>query len=301
MERRFTVALSSALVLHGVLVGVSAWWVSGTPLECPPRATGPEIEVTLLAQDRASTPRAPAEAAAAPASIAGPSHPRAEPVGATHTALPSEEPELLAGDATVVQPGAAESSVVSVDGQGDAAPSGAPGQAARRPIDLGLDGSIVARELRGTHAPPAVRRTGPSFDGWSESILRGAAHNAAPREGSALLILEWDAQGRLASVRSSAESSNADGWRKLAESLKSKLAQRPPAGAGRLRLVYLVKSEVVKPGARSKLPQSENVSTELLKDEYLPPGSALMFGVKADTSPGAHRVVSVTLANSQLL
>ena len=65
--------------------------------------------------------------------------------------------------------------------------------------------------------------------------------------------------------------------------------------------MYLVKSEIVKPGEKSKLPVSDNVSALELRDDYLPPASALMFGVKADTSPAAQRVVSVTLANGQVL
>ena len=87
----------------------------------------------------------------------------------------------------------------------------------------------------------------------------------------------------------------------MAAKLEQQLAQRPLASSKALRLVYLVKSEIVKPGERSKLPMSENVSALQLQDEYLPPASALMLGVKADTSPAGHRVVSVTLANGQVL
>jgi hypothetical protein len=132
-----------------------------------------------------------------------------------------------------------------------------------------------------------------------------AADGAAPRDGSALVTIEWDSEGRLRSIATSAHSSDASHWQRLAEVLRKSLSQRPkpPAGGRALRLVYLVRSEVVQPHhQRSILPRSKHGTFEqvpLFKD--LPPGAALMFGFKADSSTPGERVVSVTLANSQLL
>jgi len=177
----------------------------------------------------------------------------------------------------------------------------------RAHIDLGLDGSIVARSLRQTeqHETEAQRRArrrpGLVFDGWSEGVVSKVAHTAAPSDGSALLTIEWDAAGRLASIRSSAESSNADGWRKLAAALQKQLAQRPQPSSKGLRLTYLVKSEVVKPGQKSKLPESRNVNFQTFRDDQLAPANILMLGVSADLSPASQRVVKVMLASSQAL
>jgi hypothetical protein len=115
------------------------------------------------------------------------------------------------------------------------------------------------------------------------------------------LTLEWDAKGQLLSVTSSAASSSRDEWQRLAKTLSSQLAGRPNVGAegeGR-RVVYLVKSGPVSPdGKRSVLPAAKFASAEQLKADNLPPAVALNFGVKADGSAAATRVVSVELVRS---
>ncbi|HEU5074912.1 MAG TPA: hypothetical protein VFU02_12070, partial [Polyangiaceae bacterium] len=201
---------------------------------------------------------------------------------------------------TQVLPGAEAAAAIGADVSSDVAPPAASASP-RRPIDLGLDGGIVARALRDTSPRAPARRPAAAFDGWSEGILSSVAHTAAPSESSALLTVEWDANGQLASIRSSAASSHPSAWQNLAESLKSQLARRPQASNRGLRLVYLVKSEVVKPGQRSKLAESRHVSAEQLRDEHLPPAVSLNVGVKADTSAAGQRVVSVMLASSQVL
>lgn len=300
MEWRFRAALVSAVVLHAALMGLSAWSADGGMRQVPLAAKTEDVEVSLLVDG----PPSPIvnESSAGEATSAHSQEPTHEkPVARVSRsfsgsgALPTES-EAQEGAAAAPNPGE------FTDGSGE----GAPGETPRPQIDLGLDGSIVARTLRNTEqrdSGPRVarRRAGIVFDGWSEGVVSKVAHNTAPSDGSALLTIEWDAQGRLASIRSSAESADANGWRKLAAVLKKHLAQRPQASSKGLRLVYLLKSEVVKPGQRSKLGESDNVSMQTFRDEQLPPASFLMLGVKADTSPAGHRVVSVTLANSQVL
>lgn len=295
MERRFTAAVVSAFALHAAFVAVGVWCIAAGTSNVPPRVSPPAIEV-VIEQDAETTSRVPPSEAAPP--HASPSAPRARVLGSSSSPATTPGETALAGDATQPEPGALESP--GTPGLGQASPS-ASGETPRRSIDLGLDGAIVARALRDTPPRPPARRPALTFDGWSEGIVRSLAHRAAPSEGSALLTVEWDASGRLASIRSSAESSNASAWHKLAESLKRQLARRPEATSGGLRVVYLVKSEIVKPGSRSKLPQSRHVSGEQLRDEHLPPAVSLNVGVKADTSPTGQRVVSVTLASSQVL
>lgn len=294
MERRFAAAVVSALALHAALVAVGVWCIADGRWEPPLPASATEIDVLLVPHEAELTARVPAPLR----SSVRPSTPGTveRSSSSNPTTTPSET--VLAGDAAQAEPGALETT--GAEGSGDAAAS-ASGEAPRRPIDLGLDGAIVARALRDTPSRAPARRPALVFDGWSEGIVRSIAHGAAPSEGSALLTVEWDAQGRLASIRSSAASSHPHAWQKLAESLKRQLARRPQPSRNGLRLVYLVKSEVVKPGSRSKLPQSRNVSAEQLRDEHLPPAVSLNVGVKADTTPTGQRVVSVTLASSQVL
>jgi hypothetical protein len=303
MERRFRAALVSAVVLHAALMGLSAWTADGGMRQVPLASKTEDVEVSLLVDG----PPSPivSENSAGEATSAHSEEPTHEkPVAhvsrsfAGSGTLPTEA-EARAGSAAASNPDE------FADGSGEQAPAAA-GQPPRPHIDLGLDGSIVARTLRDTEAHDTVlrstrRRAGLVFDGWSEGVVSKVAHSRAPSDGSALLTIEWDAQGRLASIRSSAESADANGWRKLAATLKKHLAQRPQASSKGLRLVYLLKSEVVKPGPQSKLPVSSNASMQTFGDAYLPPANLLMLGVKADTSPTGQRVVSVTLANSQVL
>jgi hypothetical protein len=184
----------------------------------------------------------------------------------------------------------------------DAAPPASNG--VRRPINLGLDGSIVRSKLLEKASRPPARRSAVVYDLWSESVVRSAAKRAAPREGTALLVIEWDSAGKLQSIASSAKSSNDDSWRQLAETLRSRLSKRPgdPGRSGGLRLVYLVRAEIVEPASkRSVLPRARYASAEQIKDDLLPPANAFNVGIKADSDAAAQRVVSVTLASSQAL
>lgn len=294
MERRFPAALVSAVVLHAALLGLSAWPADGGGV-VPLASNTKEVEVSLLVQDGPPSP-------VVTDSASGQAHSRE----AAHQAPVAHR--ASASSAASVSVVAETEGAVAEASPGEPDAVGAVAEATpRRHIDLGLDGSIVARTLRQTeqHETEAQRRArhrpGLVFDGWSEGVVSKVAHTTAPSEGSALLTIEWSADGRLASIRSSAESSNADGWRKLAAALQKQLAQRPQPSSKGLRLTYLVKSEIVKPGQKSNLPESRNVNFQTFRDDQLPPANVLMLGVSADTSPASQRVVRVMLASSQAL
>jgi hypothetical protein len=74
------------------------------------------------------------------------------------------------------------------------------------------------------------------------------------------------------------------------------------AQGARRRVVYLVKSELVLPDSkRSVLPAAKLASAEQLRENNLPPATALNLGVKADGSAATTRVVSVELVRSDAL
>ena len=184
----------------------------------------------------------------------------------------------------------------------------AEGTPRRRPgqkIDLGLEGSVFHSAVLDAARRPKAPRSPVVHDDWSAVAVKVAADGATPREGSALVTIEWDSEGRLRAIATSAHSSDASQWKRLAEVLQKSLSLRPkrPSDGRGLRVVYLVKSEIVQPHhQRSVLPRSEHGTLERVPDFMdLPPGAALMFGFKADSSTPGERRVSVTLANSQLL
>jgi hypothetical protein len=180
--------------------------------------------------------------------------------------------------------------------------SPAPREADPR-VDLGLDGSVFRSAALAARDRTPRRRPSFSLGSWSEGIVRSVAQRSVPWEGRALLTLEWDSKGQLRTVASSAESSSSDEWQRLVKGVSAQLAARPNAaaqGAG-LRLVYLVKSELVLPESkRSLLPGAKYASAEQLRANNLPPATALNFGVKADDSVATNRVVSVELVRSEV-
>jgi hypothetical protein len=296
MEKRFTASLMSAIGLHAALIGCAAFALSHSfhgslpaPVRAAPQVSA-EISVVVEGFDAPESASALGEAHA-------PSSAALARVGSTarFRAPSSTGDGVPAGE--------------SAEGSGtEAAPAGegeTPSAAPQPKINLGLDGSIFnSAVVEGARRPPAPRSR-VVHDDWSAVAVRVAADQAAPREGSALLTLEWDAEGRLQSVVTSAHSSDPSLWGKLTDSLRKSLSQRPkrtPEGRG-LRVVYLVRSEIIQPHhQRSVLPRIENGAFERVPSfKDLPPGAALMFGMKADTSSPGERVISVTLANSQLL
>jgi hypothetical protein len=208
------------------------------------------------------------------------------------------------GDATLAELGSGAEQEGSLDGASEA-PSGA-----RPRVDLGLDGSIMRQTMleardrpsRATRAPR--RRPLVLLSHWSERTVRALAQKSAPPDGRALLTLEWNSKGQLVSVTSSAASSRSDEWQRLAQGLSSQLTARPNASAqgGGLRVVYLVKSDLVLPESkRSLLPGAKYASAEQLREKDLPPATTINLGVKADNSPATTRVVSVELVRSDAL
>ena len=204
-----------------------------------------------------------------------------------------------AGAVAELGPGAAPDDT-SDDGAGSA-------ESTRPRINLGLDGSVMRRAALDARdaAPPAPRRRRPVFSlsHWSQGVIRALAQKSAPWEGRALLTLEWDAQGQLLSVTSSAASSNSEDWQRLASGISAQLATRRNVGApGKgFRAVYLIKSDLALPDKHSSLPTAKFASADQLRVDRLPPASAFNFGIKADGSAAATRVVSVELVRSDAL
>jgi hypothetical protein len=240
---------------------------------------------------------------------------RAHPAAAAHekasalrapsprvASTPDDEAEpdpagAASSDGALAELGAGAEPDASLDGAADAQ------NGARPRVDLGLDGSVFRRAASDARERAPRRRPTFSFGGWSEGVVRSVAQRSVPWDGRALLTLEWDSKGQLRSVTSSAESSSSDEWRRLVDGLRAQLAARPNVaaqGAG-LRLVYLVKSELVLPESkRSVLPGAKYASAQQLREKNLPPATALNLGVKADDSAATNRVVSVELVRSEV-
>jgi hypothetical protein len=297
MERRLWTAGLGAFGAHATLLSVAAFFGTRSPVAPQPIARDTRVEVELLHETRDPTPPVPSDERGEPA--------RAEPSTATVArSVPAAARANAAPAGPVVEPlaGGEGNAITALEGTLDGAAK-APG-VERRPIDLGLDGSLFRSELLESARRPPAARPRVVHDDWSAIAVRLASEQSAPREGSALVTIEWDSDGRLRSIATSAHSSAASNWEKLADTLRRTLSKRPKSSAEKrgLRLVYLVKSELVVPhNQRSVLPRMEHGSFEALRDEHLPPAVTLNFGVKADTSTPAERLVSVILAGSQLL
>lgn len=320
MLKRFGAAVVMAVVFHAALLGLT---VLSRPAAAP-RLLHPSladrasaIDVIVLTDDESpSSVRSERTSSVdEPSDRAVPQQARVTQLRALHqrsvsAAHAAAELDASASDAEAalaeLEPGAEPGAPL------DGAPETPSGAGPR--IDLGFDGSVMrraaldARERAQRAAPRATRapRRRPVFSlgHWSENVVRSVAQKSATWEGRALLTLEWDSKGQLLSVTSSAASSSSDEWQRLAKGLSAQLAARPNVGGqGRgLRLVYLVKSDLVLPeNKRSLLPAAKYASAEQLRANNLPPATAISLGVKADGSAATTRVVSVELVRSDAL
>jgi hypothetical protein len=294
------------MLLHAALLGLT---VLASPSEAPRvivarvAASATEVDILLedgaprtLPSDRISSRDEPSQRTAAWTV-------RERSAGAPRTAsTPDAAAELdpagaLGPDGVLTELGPD----AELEGTSDGV-SPAPREADPR-VDLGLDGSVFRSAALAARDRTPRRRPSFSLGSWSEGIVRSVAQRSVPWEGRALLTLEWDSKGQLRTVASSAESSSSDEWQRLVKGVSAQLAARPNAaaqGAG-LRLVYLVKSELVLPESkRSLLPGAKYASAEQLRANNLPPATALNFGVKADDSVATNRVVSVELVRSEV-
>ena len=298
MEKRLGAAVSTAMLLHAALLGLTVLpRHSEAPRVVTARVEASATELDVLVEDddpRPSTDEQPHRTAPLQRRV---SEPRA-PALRTAPILDAEV-ELDPADASVSDGALAElGASAEPDGSSDAA-----SEAQRAPVDLGLDGSVFRRAALEARDRTPRRRPTFSLGGWSEGVVRTVAQRSVPWEGRALLTLEWDSKGQLRSVTSSAESSSGADWQRLVKGVRSQLAARPNVAAqGRgLRLVYLVKSELVLPESkRTLLPAAKYASAEQLRAHNLPPATALNLGVKADDSAATNRVVSVELVRSEM-
>jgi hypothetical protein len=308
MDERLGAAVSTAVLLHAALLGLT---VLARHPEAPRELTlhveSSATEIDILLEDDeprrlrsdaiSSTDERPQRKV--------PLHRRVSELGAVAPHKAST-PDAEAEPDPAVAPGS--DGVLAELGPG-AEPEGSSDGASEAPrgagprVDLGLDGSVFRSAALEARDRTTRRRPSFSLGSWSEGIVRSVAQRSVPWEGSALLTLEWDAKGQLRAVTSSAESSSSDEWQRLVKGVRSQLAARPNAAAqgGGLRLVYLVKSELVLPESkRSLLPGAKYASAEQLRANNLPPATALNFGVKADDSAATNRVVSVELVRSEV-
>jgi hypothetical protein len=297
MERRLVAAVLGAFGAHATLLSVAAVFDPRSPVAPQPVARDTRVEVELLHETRDPTHPVPSNERGEPA--------RTEP-GAVAAAgvVRAVARARVAPAGPVVEPLAGAEGDVNATLEGTLDGVAETPGVQRRAIDLGLDGSLFRSELLESARRPQAPRPRVVHDDWSAIAVRIASEQSAPREGSALVTIEWDSDGRLRSIGTSAHSSAASNWDKLADALRRTLSKRPKSSAENrgLRLVYLVKSELVVPHhQRSVLPRAEHGSFEALRDEHLPPAVTLNFGVKADTSTPAERLISVILAGSQLL
>jgi hypothetical protein len=307
MDRRFGVAIFTAVVLHGALIGLT---VLSRHAEAPhvlatTVASASEVELFMITaddgprsvrSDRTSSIDEPSDRAVQRQARLGQFRAPAAQRSASAPDVEVDEAGAHDADSALAELGLGAEAESSLDGASEA-----PSRARQR-VDLGLDGSVMRHAaLEGRERAPRRRRPVFTLDHWSASVVRSVAQTSAPREGRALLTLEWDSTGQLRSVTPSAASSSSDEWQRLAKRLTSQLAARPNVAAqgGGLRLVYLVKSDLVLPDSkRSLLPGARYASAEQLREKNLPPATAINLGVKADASAATTRVVSVTLVRS---
>lgn len=315
MSKRFGAAVFAAIVLHAALIGLSSLRRrSEAPrvLDASHVARASEVEISMLTQDDP-----PSRALDDAPSSVGERSDRAEPAGvarlrglsqrtgsAPDAAAKLDDVSAPDGDAALAELGSGLEPEASPDGASET-PSGA-----RQRVDLGLDGSVLRQAMLEARQRPARAQRAPRrkplvvLSHWSEGAVRALAQKSAPPEGRALLTLEWDSKGQLLSVTASAASSRTEEWQQLAQGLGTQLAARANAsapGAG-LRLVYLIKSDLVVPESkRSLLPSAKYASAEQLRADNLPPANSISLGVKADNSAATTRVVSVELVRSDAL
>jgi hypothetical protein len=309
MHRRFGAAIFTAVLLHAALIGLRVLSRHAKAPHVPDTnvASAPELALIMImaddgpssvCSDGTSSIDEPSDRAVQRQARFGQSH---APAAQRSASAPDAEAEVdqagaLDTDAALAELGLGAEAESSLEGAAEA-PS-----PARQRVDLGLDGSVMRHAaLEGRERAPRRRRPVFTLDHWSESVVRSVAQTSAPWEGRALLTLEWDSTGQLRSVTPSAASSGSDEWQRLAKRLTSQLAARPNVAAqgGGLRLVYLVKSDLVLPESkRSLLPGARYASAEQLREKNLPPATAINLGVKADASAATTRVVSVTLVRS---
>jgi hypothetical protein len=314
MSKRFGAAVFSAVVLHAALIGFALLQRRAEAprrLEASVVARASEVEVSLLTEDdgssreRTSPTVEPSDRTIAEQARVGQLRPAQRSAAAPDAAGEIDEVGAPNGDdGALAELGSGTEQEGSLDGASEAT------SGARPRVDLGLDGSVMRQSiLQGRERPPRApraprRRPLVLLGHWSEGPVRALAQKSAPPNGQALLTLEWDSNGQLVSVRSSAASSSSDAWQRLAQGLSSQLAARPNASTqGRgLRVVYLVKSDLVLPESkRSLLPSAKYASAEQLRENNLPPATTINLGVKADNSAATTREVSVELVRSDAL
>jgi hypothetical protein len=317
MSKRFGAAVFSAMALHAALICLA---LLPRRSEAPQRlevsvvARASEVEVSILTEDDGARRERSDQTSSADDSSDGRATEQA-PVAqlrglsqrrgaAPDAALQADAVDAPDGDAAIAELGPGAEQEGSSDGASDA-----PGGARPR-VNLGLDGSVMRQAtLAARERPPRAKRAPRRpplilLGHWSEGPVRALAQKSAPPDGQALLTLEWDSKGQLVSVRSSAASSRSDDWQRLAQGLSSQLAARPNTGAqgGGLRVVYLVKTDLVLPESkRSLLPSAKYASAEQLREKNLPPATTINLGVKADNSAATTRAVSVELVRSDAL
>jgi hypothetical protein len=309
MEKRFGAAVFTAVLLHAALLAFTALpRRSETP---PVRSSGvesspAEVELSILTEDGPSSLRNDRSSSIDEPSVRGshhqPSIVRLRPPSHRSESAPGADDEPQRADMADQDAALAELATgAGTESSHEVALE--PRSGVHQRVDLGLDGSILRRAALEARERAPRRRPVFTLGDWSESVVRSAMQKSAPREGRALLTLEWDSKGRLRSVTSSAASSSKDEWQRLANGLGSQLAARPNVsaqGTG-LRLVYLVKSDLVMPESkRSLLPDAKYASAEQINTPDLPPAKTISLGVKADDSPATRRVVSIELVRSEV-
>lgn len=305
MEKRLGAAVSTAVLLHAALIGLtllSRHSEAPAVVSARVEASSTELDVLVeyddpgaLRNDQLSSAD---ERSHRTAGVQGRvSELRAETPRTASTAEPEAELDPGASEGALVELGPGAEPESSSDAASEAQ------RGARPRVDLGLEGSVFRSAALEARDRKPRRRPTFSLGSWSEGVVRSVAQRSVPWEGRALLTLEWDSKGQLRSVTSSAESSSSDEWQRLVKGLRPQLAARPNVaaqGAG-LRLVYLVESELVLPESkRTLLPGAKYASAEQLRAANLPPATALNLGVKADDSTATNRVVSVELVRSEV-
>jgi hypothetical protein len=174
-------------------------------------------------------------------------------------------------------------------GSEEAAPNASATTTTERPIELGLDGTVLRQELWSHHddGPPvheAPERIRPSIGLLSEGLAQMAAEKGvsrssaavsaayvaaregAPAEGIALFDVRADATGAVVSV-TPVSGADAERWRAVAERMRTLLAgQRlrvPSGAAGMLTRLRIERGDVAKkPSELGKLERGPAMGQE---------------------------------------